>query len=995
MAMDSCPGTDTIASLPFTDTDTTINRVNDYQLAKGTCSIYDTAKGPDTVYRFTPPADMIVGIRMNPTGWSSCVLYVVTDCQDIAASCVKLGDGFPPYIDSLSLTGGTTYYIICDGQFANNSGAYTFLMEEAPSNETCETAREIPSLPFSITASTWMAHNDTKDTNNCMCSTAPGPEIVYSYTPLADERVCFKMTPIAPFKFPAFYIGTNCSNITQICLVGKYNTSGSPIVFDHIPLTAGVQYNIYCDSFIFSTGGWGEFTLEVTPSTSFEEGENCADSIMIPPLPFAQSSTLSGRALDCPTTACGHIAAHDAVYTYSPPEDEWINATLAFGGFRATLAIVRDCFDPNGTCVAGKTGGSSFTLNEIPLLGGNTYYLIVGGDRSCDWGDYTLTVEKGFGPPPNDTCATAQEIDALPWSAEGWTYSGTNDYNPEDSCAEGGDGLDVVYTYTPMQSGWIDIIYRPEAGVQPTLYVVTDCENLDASCVAGCSETNGPCILLDVPVEAATTYYIICDTRTATAGTRFTLSISPGEPPVANDLCSIAEVIASLPFAASGDTALAGPNYVACCESRCGYGHGPDVVYTYMPNDPSGVECITVNMLAPSFRGALFIVSDCGDIDGSCVAGTYAKEIGKPLSLSPIFLQTGVSYYIICNGLGLDDAGPFTLNVQSAPNPFPHDKCDGARVIDTLPYVTTDTTTGARDNYSVKCCFVDYKSTGPDVVYSYTPPVNQSLVVSLTPLSDALDGDSWIYVVTDCENIEENCYRFSRDGYECLSVQAGTTYYFIIDGEESGDHGEFRLEFSAPPPPPNDICENAHVIQSLPFETADWNCSAQNDYEVPRNVSSCLGSSSLGIATGNDMVYSYTPPENQYININLTGDCGLDDWLIWVVTDCSNPVGSCVAGDIANSFFGCVASVDFLSVAQGVTYYIIVDSRDSDGEGAGMFSLSIKESFLYDAALDVLGESEGWTRPGNRINYMFKIQNRGRQSDIYRMEIAGAQWPTR
>ena len=133
--------------------------------------------------------------------------------------------------------------------------------------------------------------------------------------------------------------------------------------------------------------------------------------------------------------------------------------------------------------------------------------------------------------------------------------------------------------------------------------------------------------------------------------------------------------------------------------------------------------------------------------------------------------------------------------------------------------------------------------------------------------------------------------------------------------------------FTPPPPPPpptNDTCENAIGIGHGAFSIDGDSTEANDDYDA--GASGCTGYASLG----HDVVYTIGLAAGESFEVTMTtyGE-GFDD-SIYLVTDCSDPAGSCVAGADEypdGSTFSYTAPVD-------QQLYLIVDAYGSSGFGA-------------------------------------------------------------
>jgi hypothetical protein len=132
---EACGSATVIAGLPYTDTGDTTGAVDDYNEV---CPFTETG-APDVVYSYTPAADVFVDIDLCSSIMDTKV-YVYEDscplfgapgspiaCNDDACGAL----GFQSLLTSVSLTAGTTYYIVVDGYDAASFGSYTMTIAEA------------------------------------------------------------------------------------------------------------------------------------------------------------------------------------------------------------------------------------------------------------------------------------------------------------------------------------------------------------------------------------------------------------------------------------------------------------------------------------------------------------------------------------------------------------------------------------------------------------------------------------------------------------------------------------------------------------------------------------------------------------------------------------------------------------------------------------------------------------------------------------------------
>jgi hypothetical protein len=263
------------------------------------------------------------------------------------------------------------------------------------------------------------------------------------------------------------------------------------------------------------------------------------------------------------------------------------------------------------------------------------------------------------------------------------------------------------------------------------------------------------------------------------------------------------------------------------------------------------------------------------------------------------------------------------------------DTIDSAIPIASLPFSDSGNTCQFADDYNAIC---PYTATGsPDVVYSYAPPSDVSVDVDLC----ASTYDTKLYVFEDVADnvIACNDDYCGSDGWKSevtgVALQAGHTYYVIVDGYSATDCGTYHLNVlahedcvvlcppgsqlegepictddyydaynggcnSAPPTFTLVQCSQAgvqticgqyggYLYQGLSYRDTDW-----YQIEVPprgatitwqvRGESDTL----LGILNGNTgcpvtSFYTYTYGA-RCTDLSVTSDLGPGTWWLWVGT---------------------------------------------------------------------------------------------------------------
>jgi len=173
-APSSCASATNIASLPYSQSNTTCCRQNTYSSSVGCGSLYQD--GEDYIYKYTPSVDQDIDITL--TGTSAYTGVFVTDgCPDVGA-CVasQTESGGNPMLCGVSLTAGTTYYIMISTDPSPDCTPFSINVMES-TTPTCN-------LNYTISSTSYSWDNFF------------GTNIVLP----VDDRFCDAYIPI-PFKF--------------------------------------------------------------------------------------------------------------------------------------------------------------------------------------------------------------------------------------------------------------------------------------------------------------------------------------------------------------------------------------------------------------------------------------------------------------------------------------------------------------------------------------------------------------------------------------------------------------------------------------------------------------------------------------------------------------------------------------------------------------------------------------------------------------------------
>ncbi len=258
------------------------------------------------------------------------------------------------------------------------------------------------------------------------------------------------------------------------------------------------------------------------------------------------------------------------------------------------------------------------------------------------------------------------------------------------------------------------------------------------------------------------------------------------------------------------------------------------------------------------------------------------------------------------------------------------DDIANATAIGALPYSDTGTTTGYIHDYTFTT------ETAPDVVYVYTPGVDKTVDVLLC--GSAFDTKLYIMLAdltVEYANDDNSaiCGAGNNSAIIGAELTAGVTYYIVVTGYSAAE-GDYVLDmtgFDTPPPPPapaNDLCDDGEILPLGAYSIDGDTTAANDDYTL--TSSGCTGFS----ANGNDVVYVTCLADGDMFDVAMTTTTGFDA-SIYLVSDCADPEGSCVAG---SDVFPTGEAFSYQNITgSDQQLYLIVDAFSS---GAGEFNIS-------------------------------------------------------
>lgn len=176
------------------------------------------------------------------------------------------------------------------------------------------------------------------------------------------------------------------------------------------------------------------------------------------------------------------------------------------------------------------------------------------------------------------------------------------------------------------------------------------------------------------------------------------------------------------------------------------------------------------------------------------------------------------------------------------------------------------------------------------------------------------NGEGNFDMEVTCEEVILDCPGIGNIGDLCDDGDPGTVNDAINENCECA--GEI--------PPPGTVCGGPIDVLSLPYQDINNTSGFGDDYETTDLPPLTPDAINNGFSTlyfgGDDVVYAYTPSEDQFIDVTLSNH---DTWVgLFVITGC--PFEATVASQTGSDNGG--REFEALPVTAGTTYYIVIST---------------------------------------------------------------------
>ena len=380
-----------------------------------------------------------------------------------------------------------------------------------------------------------------------------------------------------------------------------------------------------------------------------------------------------------------------------------------------------------------------------------------------------------------------------------------------------------------------------------------------------------------------------------------------------SNTCAIAELVNAIPYSYTGTTIGAGNNYSQ--GQMCGsiYGTGNDFVFEYTStgNEVIGIELENLN----DDRHGVFVFDGCPDVGTTqCLYQAFGNL--DSAFIETAYLVNAGTYYIIVSSYGaLTMAYDFEISITSIVGNI----CENAESIPSIPFNYTGTTVGSGNDYSQGQMCSSLNGTGNDFVFEYASTGNEVLGIELENLNDDRHG---VFVFDGCpDDASTLClYEFEAGGIDSAFIEtahlvtAGTYYIIVSSYGALTMTYDFELSITLPI---GNICENAEIIPSIPFNYIGTTVGSGDDYSQGEMCGSLYG-------RGNDFVFEYTSDGDEVIGIELE-NLNEDFHGVFVFDGCPDDASTLclfqeVSGGVDSAF------IETAYLMNPGTYYIIVSS---------------------------------------------------------------------
>jgi hypothetical protein len=503
----------------------------------------------------------------------------------------------------------------------------------------------------------------------------------------------------------------------------------------------------------------------------------CASPLSLAP-GVVNGSTTHGEANN--SGSCGAGDSSELVYALTTTTRTRASFDVE-ADFDSVLYIRKDdCTDPNSEIECNDDSSDRQHSHVDTVLEPGKYFVFVDG-YGHEGGDFKLTVSLTEAQAMVDRCQRAPHLgDGVMVTAP---LSASND--AQATCGGGAQGPDAAWRAEIPARARVRIIEHSDDAV-PVVHVRRACADTQSEVACGESGAAAGDASITGLFDAGT-YYVFADAHERDATGHYSLLFQTA-PPVG--VGAIADACANAsPLSAGPSGSLDGDTFSAHDDvsGTCGGAGAPDVVYRV---DVALRSLFLATLEAEEANHLLVLAGRCGDRSTEIACGRSVREVLAP-----------GTYFLAVDGSSPAAFGRFTLKWALRDVVAQGSACATAPVLDPGRSLT-GTTAGAGDRFGTLCGQTDPGAGGPDRVFKLTLAHRAAVRLGLTTTFDAV-----VAVRTSCAEPlggptpELACESESDANHHITltrTLEAGT-YWVVIDGQSSDDHGPFTLDYHMQP----------------------------------------------------------------------------------------------------------------------------------------------------------------------------------------------------
>jgi hypothetical protein len=640
----------------------------------------------------------------------------------------------------------------------------------------------------------------------------------------------------------------------------------------------------------------------------------CANTVSISACGVSNSQTFAGGGSGTWNTntasACGSVApGTEKVYSFTPSSTGTysLQVTAASGNMHYEWKA-SSCGSTGWTCIGTISNPGQY--GTMAWTAGTTYYILL-DDADATVGTHTFYVNCLPGNTNTDPCANVINITGC-GSANSKTFVGdtvgswhTNTATP---CGYWAQGLEQVYTFTPSTTGTYSIHIAAATGYVDYLWKTGTCDSTGWTCI---EDTNAIGQYGAMSWTAGTTYYILLDDEAVNgiASTHTFYLTCPGGGNTGTDPCS--NIVNISNCGSSGVQNFVGDtvgSWHTNTSTPCGYwAPGSEQIYSFTPST-TGNYSVQITS-ATGYVDYMWKTGTCDSTGWTCIQDTNLA--GQYGSMS---WTAGTTYYILLDDEAVGGTGSmhsFYINCAGSGGP---DACSSVVAISNCGPNGAQTYTGGGvglwNNTSNDAC--GHNAPGIEKVYSFTPSTTGIYSLQVTAANGYVDYE---WKANSCSSTGWTCIgNINAVGqYGNLSLTSGTTYYFLLDDENSitGTHTFYIKCINDNP------CANAVTIS---------NCGSTNSQSYSGGGSgqwnSIATNACSATSPGIENIFSFTPSSSGVYSIQVTAANGKVDYQ-WMANTCSPTGWNCIGAINLPGQYGA------MNWTSGTTYYILLDDENA------------------------------------------------------------------